>query len=61
MDISRFPKFATEYATEQKNQCQPQTFCQWIANPEMGEDNCQCADSIFTSDVNFSERRMCQD
>src|SRR5579862_6460641 len=48
MDMSMFPNFATQYAAEQKNQCQPSTFCQWIDKPEMDQDNCQCADSIFS-------------
>jgi hypothetical protein len=48
LDMSKFPDFTTEFAAEKKNQCQPTTFCQWIAKPEMGEDNCQCASSIFS-------------
>jgi hypothetical protein len=40
--------FAQLYATAQQDHCQPQTFCQWVAQPESGQDNCQCADSIFS-------------
>jgi hypothetical protein len=48
LDMSKFPKFASEYAKEKENQCQPKTFCQWIDSPGVGEDNCQCAQSKFS-------------
>ena len=59
MDMSRFPNFATQYAAEQKNQCQPSTFCQWIDKPEMDEDNCQCADSIFSPPTSTFQAAEC--
>jgi hypothetical protein len=59
MDISKFANFATEYAAERKIQCQPQTFCQWIASPEMGEDNCQCATSIFSPPTSSFQSAEC--
>ena len=40
--------FAQLYSTAQENQCQPQTFCKWVEKPMGGQDNCQCADSIFS-------------
>jgi hypothetical protein len=59
MDMSRFPNFATEYGAERKTQCQPETFCQWIASPEMGEDNCQCATSIFSPPTSTFQSAEC--
>jgi hypothetical protein len=59
MDMSRFPGFATQYAAEQKNQCQPATFCQWIDSPETGEDNCQCADSLFSPPTSTFQTAEC--
>ena len=41
--------FAQLYAAARQHHCQPQTFCQWIAKPESGQDNCQCAQNIFSS------------
>src|SRR5208282_854157 len=45
--------FATLYADQKKSQCQPTTFCKWVASPAAGDDQCQCADSIFSSPPNF--------
>jgi hypothetical protein len=59
MDMSKFPNFATQYSAEQKNQCQPATFCQWVAQPEMGEDNCQCANSIFSPPTSTFQTAEC--
>ncbi len=59
LNMSKLPNFATEYAAEQKNQCQPSSFCQWIANPEMGQDNCQCAASIFSPPTSTFQTAEC--
>jgi len=40
--------FADLYEDQKKSQCQPETFCQWKENPKDGEDQCQCAKSIFS-------------
>ncbi len=59
LDMSKFPKFATEFAEEKENQCQPKTFCQWIAKPDMGQDNCQCAQSIFSPPTSAFQSAEC--
>ena len=59
MDMSKFPNFATEFAGEKENQCQPKTFCKWVANPMAGEDNCQCADSIFSPPTSSFQAAEC--
>ena len=59
LDMSKFPNFATEFTDEKENQCQPHTFCQWIAKPGMGEDNCQCANSIFSPPTSSFQSAEC--
>ncbi len=59
LNMSQFPNFATQYAAEKKNQCQPPTFCQWIASPEMGQDNCQCANPIFSPPTSAFQSAEC--
>lgn len=59
LDMSKFPNFADQYSDEQQHQCQPQTFCQWIAKPETGEDNCQCAKSIFSPPTSTFQSAEC--
>ncbi|MGA7870295.1 MAG: G8 domain-containing protein [Candidatus Binatus sp.] len=59
LDMSKFPNFVKEYADEKEHQCQPKTFCQWIAKPATGEDNCQCADSIFSPPTSTFQTGEC--
>ncbi|MFZ0680711.1 G8 domain-containing protein [Candidatus Binatus sp.] len=59
MDMSKFPNFVTQYSAEQKSQCQPTTFCQWIDKPEMDQDNCQCASSIFSPPTSTFQAAEC--
>jgi hypothetical protein len=59
LDMSKFPKFADEYSDEKQHQCRPHTFCQWVVKPEAGEDNCQCAKSIFSPPTSTFQSAEC--
>jgi G8 domain len=49
LDMSLISDFnADKILAAQESKCQPKTFCRWIEKPAMGEDNCQCAASIFS-------------
>ena len=59
LDMSTFPNFVKETADEKMKQCQPKTFCKWIDSPGTGEDNCQCADSIFSPPTSSFQTAEC--
>jgi hypothetical protein len=59
LDMSQFPNFADQYSDEKQHQCRPKTFCQWINNPGMGKDNCQCANSIFSPPTSSFQSNEC--
>ncbi len=59
LDMSLVPGFNEAYSDAQQSQCQPKTFCQWLANPGMGEDNCQCANSIFSPPTSSFQGAEC--
>ena len=57
--MGSFPDFVKETADEKVKQCQPKTFCKWVGSPETGEDNCQCADSIFSPPTSGFQAAEC--
>ncbi len=50
MDMSQVSDFQTNYSAEQKDRCQPTSFCEWDdSHNKPGDNPCQCATNPFPS------------